>query len=202
MKYIKWFLLSVLDVVFNVICYLTNPIVLLFADEYGNLPHVLRYWQTWDNTLDVEWMVIERKVPVIFQYDYRKHYKYFYEQHDKNIPGHVEILNGDFNMIERVQRYFCRLAWLYRNTGYGFSYEVTGIDINGADIIKTEDVKTAEYRYQVYYTDEAFMVRYENPWCRLFTWRVFIGWKIQDVKLTETRRCMLACYINPFRLRK
>ena len=38
MKYLKWFLLSVLDVVFNVICYLTNPIVLLFADEVGNLP--------------------------------------------------------------------------------------------------------------------------------------------------------------------
>ena len=40
MKYIKWFLLAIIDLLFNVVCYLTNPIVLLFADELGNLPAI------------------------------------------------------------------------------------------------------------------------------------------------------------------
>lgn len=193
-----YFFYVLLEIIFTIICYLTNPIVVLLADEYGNLPYCLRYWQTWDNTLDVEWMITENKVPKIFQYDYGKHYKYIYEDHDNNIPGHVIMLNPNFTLIERFKRYFCRLAWLYRNTGYGFSYEVTGVEINGADIVKYKDIKISPYRYQIYYTDDAFMIRYENPWCEKFKWRIFLGWKMQDVKSTETRRCMLALYISPF----
>jgi hypothetical protein len=61
-----YFFYCVLEIIFTIVCYLTNPIVVLFADEYGNLPYSLRYWQTWDNTLDVEWMITENKVPKIF----------------------------------------------------------------------------------------------------------------------------------------
>ena len=187
-----------LEIVFTILCYITNPIVVLFADEYGNLPYSLRYWQTWDNTLDVEWMITENKVPKIFQYDYGKHYKYIYEDHDNNIPGHVIILNPNFTLIERFKRYFCRLAWLYRNTGYGFSYEVTGVEINGADIVKYSDINKRQYRNQIYYTKDYFMIRYDKHWCKKFKWRIFLGWKMQDVKSTEIRRCMLALYISPF----
>jgi hypothetical protein len=88
------------------------------------------------------------------------------------------MLNPNFTLPERAKRYFCRLAWLYRNTGYGFSYEVTGKDINGADIIKRKDIKTSLYRCQIYYTNDAFMIRYENPWCKYFKWRIFLGWKM------------------------
>lgn len=193
-----YFFYVLLEIIFTIVCYLTNPIVVLFADEYGNLPYSLRYWQTWDNTLDVEWMITENKVPKIFQYDYGKHYKYIYEDHDKNIPGHVNILNPNFTLIERFKRYFCRLAWLYRNTGYGFSYEVTGKDINGADIIKRSDINKRQYRNQIYHTDDAFMIRYEKPWCKYFKWRIFLGWKMQDVDSTQTKRCMLALYVSPF----
>ena len=198
----KYFLYCIADLVFQIICYLTNPIICLFANEYGNLPYCLRYWQTWDNTLDVEWMITENIIPNVFHYDYGKHYKYVYENHDKGIPGHVLMLDENFTTLERVQRYFCRLAWLYRNTGYGFSYEVTGVSINGADIIKTQDISTSDYRYMVYYTENYFMIRYEKPWCKWFKWRIFLGWKMQDVKSNEVKRCMLALYINPFRGRK
>jgi hypothetical protein len=194
-----YFFYCVLEIIFTIVCYLTNPIVVLFADEYGNLPYSLRYWQTWDNTLDVGWMVTEGKVPKLFQYDYGKHYVYHWENHDAGIAGYVDIIDPSFSLWERIQRYFCRLAWLYRNTGYGFSYYVTGKDINGADIVKTEDISTDNYRFQVYYTKDAFMVRYDKAWCKWFRWRIFLGWKMQSVKTTETKRCMLALFISPFR---
>jgi hypothetical protein len=76
MIFLKWAFLAILDLLFTIQCYVTNPIVCLFADEYGNLPNALRWWQTWDNTLDVEWMVTESKVPKLFQYDYNRHYVY------------------------------------------------------------------------------------------------------------------------------
>ena len=50
----KWVWTAFKDILFNIIAYITNPIVVLFTDKYGNLPHSLRYWQTYDNCLDVE----------------------------------------------------------------------------------------------------------------------------------------------------
>ena len=201
MTFLRWLLFAIADSLFTIQCYITNPFVCLFADEYGNLPYILRWWQTWDNTLDVEWMVTENKVPRVFCYDYGKHYVYHYENHDAGIAGYVYIIDPLFTLWERIQRYFCRLAWLYRNTGYGFSYEVTGVSINGADIIKTQDISTSDYRYMVYYTENYFMIRYEKPWCKWFRWRIFLGWKMQDVDILQSKRCMLAFYVNPFKLR-
>jgi len=199
--FLKWLLFAIADSLFTIQCYITNPFVCLFADEYGNLPYILRWWQTWDNTLDVEWMVTENKVPRLFRYDYGKHYVYHYENHDAGVAGYVYIIDPSFTLWERIQRYFCRLAWLYRNTGYGFSYEVTGVSINGTDIIKTQDISTSDYRYMVYYTKNYFMIRYEKPWCKWFRWRIFLGWKMQDVDILQSKRCMLAFYVNPFKLR-
>lgn len=53
----KWLLQAVAEVIATVIAYLTNWLVVLFADEYGQLPKALKLWQTYDNPLDVEWMV-------------------------------------------------------------------------------------------------------------------------------------------------
>lgn len=40
-------------------CYITNPIVVLFCDEYGILPKYFKLWQTYDNCLDIEWLISE-----------------------------------------------------------------------------------------------------------------------------------------------
>jgi hypothetical protein len=48
-----------------VLCYLTNPIVCLFSDEYGELHGFLKYWQTWDDSLNPRFFVVE-KAPRIF----------------------------------------------------------------------------------------------------------------------------------------
>ena len=62
-KYLKWIVFAIIDVLFNIICYITNPFVLLFADELGNLPRIFLWWSNWDDHLDVDWMISEHHVP-------------------------------------------------------------------------------------------------------------------------------------------
>lgn len=193
MIFVKWLLFAVVDFLFTVQCYITNPLVCLFADEYGNLPKALRWWQTWDNTLDVEWIVTEEKAPKIFCYDYNKHYVYHMENHATNTAGYVDIIGPDFTLYERIQRYFCRLVWMYRNTGYGFSYEVTGVNVKS--VTKYADYSKNGNRNKLYMADNSFMFRYEQDYSDTRKIRVWLGWKIDDIPA----RCMLALYLNPFR---
>ena len=109
-----WILYAILTIVSMVVAYITNPIVVLFADEKGNLPHCFRWWQTYDNCLDVGWMISEGHVPKLFRYDFDKHYIYHPEDKSYGLnPGYVDIIDPKFTIKERIQRYFCRLAWLY-----------------------------------------------------------------------------------------
>ena len=89
-----WPLYAIAEAISVIIAYITNPIVVLFADEYGNLPDCLRWWTTFDNCLDVRWMITENKVPKIFQYDYDKHYKYFPEDKGNGyvVAGHSRVV--------------------------------------------------------------------------------------------------------------
>ena len=196
MKYIKWFFFAIADLLFTVICYFTNPIVLLFADEVGNLPSIFLLWENWDDHLDVEWMISEHCVPRWAEYDFNRHYKYYDEwQAEQTIGqhrGYVKLLNPHFTIKERFQRYICRLAWLYRNCGYGFSYYITGVDVNENDIVKIKD----EEDYIYYVTDEAWVFKYDRPSFGKYRWEIFMGWKMQNVHGIE--RCMLAIRINPF----
>lgn len=49
----SWLLYVCLDLIFTVLCYLTNWFVVIFADEKGQLPKVFKLWQTYDNPLDI-----------------------------------------------------------------------------------------------------------------------------------------------------
>lgn len=197
MKYIKWLLLAILDLAFTLVCYVTNPIVVLFATECGELPAVMKWWANWDDGLDVEWMVTEHHVPSWAEYDFNRHYKYYDEWKAEEIigkhHGFVVPLDMNFTFKERLQRYICRCCWLYRNTGYGFSYYVTGIDVDENDIEKVVDEKG----YLYYKTDYAFCLKYDRPSFKNYYWKIFLGWKMQNVHGVE--RCMLACCVNPFK---
>jgi hypothetical protein len=70
---------------------------------------------------------------------------------------------------------------------------VTGIDVNEADIRKTVD----EPGYKFYETDYGFCFKYDRPSFGKHYWKIFLGWKFQNVHGTE--RCMLAFCINPFK---
>ena len=199
MKYVKWFLLAILDVLFNIIAYLTNPFVLLFADEVGNLPGWALWWENWDDHLDVDWMIYEGHVPRFARYDFNRHYKYHSpEEAEKNIGvyrGYVDLLDPNFTLWEKVQRYVCRLIWLYRNCAYGFSYYITGIDVRKEDIVK---IKTTEKDGYIYYvTNYAWCYKDERPSYGDHHWDNFCGWKMQAVQ-KDVERCMLAFRITPW----
>ena len=199
MKYLKWLLMAVIDVLFNVIAYVTDPFILLFADEVGNLPGWALWWANWDDHLDVDWMIDEGHVPGFARYDFHRHYRYHPPEEAERLIGEhrgdVDLLDGNFTWHERFQRYICRLWWLWRNNAYGFSYYVTGVDVCKADIVK---IKTEEADGYIYYvTDYAWVYKDERPsFCGL-RWDNFVGWKMQSVQ-KDVKRCMLAFRITPF----
>lgn len=199
------------DILANIIAYITNPIVILFANEVGQLPKALRYWQTYDNPLDIEWMITENIVPKIFQYDFRKHYIYHPEVKGNGycVPGYVDLIEPKFTIKERIQRYFCRLWWVYRNTAYGFSYEVLGkrYIIKNIKVVKNETYGKHDkfiYSYDVTTNiwNKTFKIYIEKPWCKWFYLRIYAGWKLTNDTTTDMNaknHSMIAVYINPFR---
>lgn len=199
MKYVKWFLMAIIDLLFNVVAYITNPLVVLTASEYGNLPWLLTWWDNYDDCMDVEWFIKEGHVPSWCVYDYDKHYKF----HDSNealktrgiCKSYVDILDWNFTLKERIQRYVCRVLWLYRNCAYGFSYYVTGIDVRKADVVEIKTEKKDGYIY--YETPYAFCYKDERPSFGKHHWDNFVGWKFQSVT-NDVERCMLAFRITPF----
>lgn len=52
--YMRWFIYAPLQLLIMIICYITNPIVVLFADKDGELHGFLRKWQTFDDSCDSE----------------------------------------------------------------------------------------------------------------------------------------------------
>lgn len=199
MKYLKWLLLAILDLAFNCVAYLTNPFVLLFADEVGNLPHIFKWWENWDDHMDIDWMIDEHHVPEFACYDFHRHYCYHPpEEAEKLIGeyrGYVDLLDPHFTWHERFQRYVCRLWWLYRNCAYGFSYYVTGIDVYQADVVEHKTDEKDGYTW--YTTDYAFCYKDERPSFGSHFWDNYVGWKFKWME-HEKERCMLAIRINPF----
>lgn len=208
-EYISCYLVAVF---FQILCYITNPIVVLFCDKYGNLPRVFRLWQTYDNCLDVEWMISEEVVPKIFRYDFNKHYRYYSEvkTNDDFVPGHVALLDDDFTIKERVQRYFCRLLWLYRNTAYGFAYNILGITYTGTDqhVLEHDSSKGKEIFVSFIEDpcgiDRYFCIKSAEYWKvpfmdKQFRFDIYIGWKLSGTQdYTNQKRAMIAIRINPF----
>jgi hypothetical protein len=208
-EYIGCYILGVLTMV---LCMLTNPIVVLFCDKYGNLPRIFRLWQTYDNCLDIDWMIYENKVPKIFQYDFNKHYKYYMESknNDEMIPGHVVILDDNFTIKERIQRYFCRVLWLYRNCAYGFAYNLLGIEFIGKQQYVLENSRGNGKELFVSYLESPkglkryFSVKCKEIWVcpiidKKFRMDIYMGWKLSGTQnYTNKKRAMLAVRISPF----
>lgn len=195
----------ILDILFTLICYVTNPIVVLFSNEYGELPYSLRWWQTYDNCIDIP-HTINSGVPKLFRYDFDKHYKYTPEFKKKYAmkPGYVETLDPNFTMWEKIQRYVCRNVWLYRNTAYGFSYEVCGRYVL-ADRIKVYVNYNNAENDQCYIgvvndnrmiLNRTWSIFYTKKYCKWFYLRIYLGWKFKGT----AGQSMIAFHINPFRL--
>ena len=191
---ILWLLYFVLSLFFMVLCYITNPIVVLFADEDGELPSVLHYWQTWDNS------VFCREgcefAPKFMQYDWAKHYNEY-----KDTDPYLHSVNRDrwycvcidhnFTFIERVKRYLCGVYWLTRNCSYGFAFYLLGLNV--APTLEIKQSENTLFVREVYGGGLYGAFMYKNT-AKIFSlcgyevhWNNLLGWKIDTSAQYDTR---------------
>ena len=98
--YFRFAIYFVLDFTVNLVGYCLDPLLPAFADSDGNLPYWLKWFQTYDSTLD-------GKEPLFIAAT-------SWLRDDQGSPKNVLCL------------YLCRVFWLYRNNAYGFAYSILG----------------------------------------------------------------------------
>lgn len=180
-----WPILFIANTLCSILCYLTNWIVVLFADKDGELHGIWKLWQTWDDSLDVDWFV-KGSVPRCFRYDFDKHYESYvdrpYELARLNrSKGAVRDLGVPWSIKERLQRYVCRVLWLTRNCGYGFAFWWFGANHTGIYLIHKKG-SWYDYWYNNYYWEFSG---------KLWVFEILAGWKL-NVASRELTRSMIA----------
>lgn len=191
---VLWLIYFVLSIVFMILCYPTNPIVVLFADINGELPGFLKYWQPWDNSCFASESV--EYAPKFLQYDWNKHYKEFKDSdaylHSVNRERwYCDCIDPNFTLWERVQRYLCGVLWLTRNCSYGFAFYLLGLNISpNLEIRQSENTLFV----REIFADGlfgAFMYKNTAPIFSAFGyvvhWNNLIGWKIDTSAQYDTR---------------
>lgn len=124
---------------------------------------------------------------------------------------HDNPIDGDAGHLARWPddgtrwRVFCRrVAWLWRNRGYGFSYRVGGVNTAGPIRIVAGRAfwRDANPRgWCVATCNGAWMVFAWLPYMRGRGLRVYLGWKLRG-KIDhpdENPRAMLVTHINPIK---
>jgi len=177
---IKWLCYLVFAEFFTLLCYLTNPLVVLFADEYGELNGWLHYWQTWDDSCDSEFFM-KNVCPTWLDYGYDAHYTPYRDTDEWLAPygktRQFSVLKpgATWTTKERIQRYFCRLLWLLRNNGYGFAMFLFGEDMTH---IKWHIQEADHYFGSVgSWLTEPFVYKDERRICSWLKAKIYIGWK-------------------------
>lgn len=196
----KWFILYPLNLLTVAACMITNFIVCLFANEVGELPRLLRRWQTWDDSLDSGFFVKEH-APKIFRYDYDSKY-YEIEGTSPELEKYgltrwyARLKDGaTFTIKERIQRYFCRVLWLMRNPAYGFSFWTFGVETNNMSIVKIIDEPKRFFAY-----DKSVKSIFSTPWIykddrqisKHIRLSIYIGWKLPKESREGCLRSMIA----------
>ena len=189
-----WFIYFLLSIVFMVLCYLTNPFVVPFADINGELPSFLKYWQTWDNSVFCSDSVFH--APKFLQYDWAKHYKEYkdsdsYLRSVNRVRWYCVCIDPNFTLWERIQRYCCGTLWLTRNCSYGFCFYLLGLNISpNLEIRQSEHTLFVREIFAPGLWG-AFM--YKNT-AKIFSafgyevhWNNLIGWKIDTDAQFDTR---------------
>ena len=97
--YTRFLIYLIADLTINLVGFTINPFLPIFADSEGNLPNWLRWFQTYDSTLD------------------------------GTEPRFIEAtswLRTDGVAKNFICTYVLRVMWLYRNNAYGFAYSILG----------------------------------------------------------------------------
>ena len=147
-----WVLYAPLNFVVMVLCYLLNWFVCLFCNEEGELPRAFKLFQTWDDSCNPRFFIVEDHIPSWLKYDYDKHYKEYWG----TTPELAEVgrdrcfarvIDGNFTLKERLQRYICRVLWLTRNCGYGFAFWFFGKKVDGKDMVYVKQEEKMSFAY-------------------------------------------------------
>ena len=150
---------------------------------------------------------MEGHIPKWLQYDYDKHYEEYWD----TTPAlakvgrnrcFARVINGNFTIKERIQRYICRVLWLTRNCAYGFAFWGFGREVDGKNMVyirdeegmrlaydKSRNILTRPWAYQ----DERHL--FGNVYLNLY-----IGWKIN--KDNTVKQCMIATRIFAVHFKK
>lgn len=190
---ILWLVYLPLALLVTAVCILTTPLIVLFANEDGELPSFLHYWQTWDDSLDSEYFMT-RCVPKWLDYGYYGHYcPYTAEVKglDFALPRQYSFCMPDakWTTKQRIQRYICRCLWIWRNPAYGWMFYAFGDDLSDIEWVRKD-------------TDEFLGICGDGvlePFCyknekRICSWlraKIYLGWKSYPDKIIN-RRCMYA----------
>ncbi len=188
---LRWLLYLPLSLLASVLCYLTNWIVVIFADKNGELPWPLHAWQTWDNSVYCSDSV--EVAPKFLQYDWPKHYREYKDatQYLRSVNRErwfVECIDDNFTFVEKLKRYACGVLWLMRNNAYGFCFYLLGRNVTPWLEIVSESEHTQFIR-----EENGIAWKYKNtaPIFTLFGWTLcwnnLLGWKIDDSAEVDTR---------------
>lgn len=191
---VRWLLYLIPSLLSTVLCYLTNWFVVLFADRDGELHGLFHLWQTWDDSLNGEFSV--ECAPKFLRYDWAKHYVEYkdttkYLKSVNRDRWFATCINDEWTLLERFQRYACRVLWLMRNNAYGFAFYLLGITATPfLDVKKSENTISVKDK-----NSDAWMYKNDAPMFSLFgytfSWCNFLGWKM-DVDAEMDTRCMIA----------
>jgi hypothetical protein len=193
-----WFLYLPFSLLFAVLCYLTNPIVVLFCDRDGELHGLWHLWQTWDNSLDCS--DIKHIAPSFLLYDWDKHYREYegitnYWETVRRPRWYTVCINNEWTLWERFQRYICRVYWLTRNCSYGFAFYIFGADVS--PMLEIQRSEHTIFVREIFGGNigGAFMYKNDAPIFSIGKWTVywknFLGWKI-DESAKVTTHAMIA----------
>ncbi|UHS65416.1 holin [Citrobacter phage vB_CbrM_HP1] len=125
--------------------------------------------------------------------------------------GHVERW-ANIRNVGWLGVYMQRVAWLWRNKAYNFSYHVLGRDVKEVTKWKgninissnSEDNQTG---YLLMWNSNAWGLFAFTPSIKVFSkqfyWRIYLGWKLKSIvpeaNAFRKKRVMLAFFIHPLR---
>ena len=193
-KDMNYILRLIASLLFTVLCYLTNPIVILFfCDEEGELDGFWHYWQTWDNSCNPSDLV--KILPPRLTDWYHPHYEEVYASVGELAEmgrgrWYTELHDPDFTIMERIKRYICRVYWLYRNSAYGFCFYLLGVDYDPAHEYVVFGGDNERWAQDL---DDESIWTYSNSkriFWRLY-WNIYLGYKLA-IGADRKTRCMIA----------
>lgn len=190
----KWLLYLIPSFLFSLLGYLLNPLVLLFCDEDGELPMVLKGFQTWDNSCNPSDLL--NALPAWLIDWYPGHYIETYGD-SPELEGtgrkrwKTTCIDPYFTKMQKLKRYISRVYWLYRNNSYGFAFWLLGGIYEPAHPFYTHQSEHTSFQMDLK-NQEFWTYTNSAPIIWKLHFNMYLGWKFPPQNTFESTRCMIA----------